>query len=113
MLEHPVFSAQRRPAVNLILGPMMDFVPGRGMRVVIAFDDQVAKVPRRLRWSRCRAFSAVIPLVLEPRRAPAFIMRGTSAQCTTPIAPLRSHGACDPIIEYPTGLAVLKIPSRT
>lgn len=44
-LEYPVFLAQEGSyEVTLVLGPVMDFVPSRGMRIAIAFDDQPAQM---------------------------------------------------------------------
>jgi hypothetical protein len=44
-LEYPVYLA--RPGsyeVTLVLGPVMDFVPDRGMRIAVSFDDEAPQV---------------------------------------------------------------------
>ncbi len=44
-LEYPVYLPREGNFdVTLILGPVMDFVPARGMRIAAAFDDQPAQV---------------------------------------------------------------------
>jgi hypothetical protein len=44
-LEYPVFLPRTGAfEVTLVLGPVMDFVPGRGMRIAVAFDDQTPQV---------------------------------------------------------------------
>jgi hypothetical protein len=44
-LEYPVFLPRAGSyEVTLVLGPVMDFVPGRGMRIAVAFDDQAPQV---------------------------------------------------------------------
>jgi hypothetical protein len=45
LLEYPVYLPRSGDhTVILILGPVMDFVPDRGMRVAVSFDDQAAQV---------------------------------------------------------------------
>ena len=44
-LEYPVYLPRDgNYEVTLVLGPVMDFVPGRGMRIAVSFDDQPAQV---------------------------------------------------------------------
>jgi len=44
-LEYPGFlSSAGSYEVTLVLGPVMDFVPNRGMRIAVAFDDQLPQV---------------------------------------------------------------------
>jgi hypothetical protein len=44
-LEYPVYLPRAgKFEVTLVLGPVMDFVPDRGMRLVVAFDDQAPQV---------------------------------------------------------------------
>jgi hypothetical protein len=44
-LEYPVYLPRDGAfEVTLMLGPVMDFVPGRGMRIAVAFDDQPPQV---------------------------------------------------------------------
>jgi len=44
-LEYPVFLPRAGTVeVTLIVGPVMDFVPDRGMRIAVGFDDQPAEV---------------------------------------------------------------------
>ena len=44
-LEYPIYTPRTgRFCVTLILGPVMNFVPGRGMRIATAFDDDAPQV---------------------------------------------------------------------
>jgi len=44
-LEYPVYLPRAgRIEVTLVLGPVMNFVPNRGMRIALAFDDEPAQV---------------------------------------------------------------------
>ncbi len=44
-LEYPVFIAEAgKVDVDLIIGPTLNFVPGRGLRVAVSFDDQPPQV---------------------------------------------------------------------
>jgi hypothetical protein len=44
-LEYPVFLPRAGAfEVTLVLGPVMDFVPDRGMRIAVGFDDQAPQV---------------------------------------------------------------------
>ncbi len=44
-LRYPVYlSSEGTFEVTLELGPVMDFVPGRGMRIAVSFDDQAPQV---------------------------------------------------------------------
>jgi hypothetical protein len=45
LLEYPVFLPRDGTfEVTLVLGPVMDFVPDRGVRIAVAFDDQAPQV---------------------------------------------------------------------
>ena len=44
-LEYPVYIAQAGQVnVDLIIGPTLNFVPGRGLRVAVSFDAQPPKI---------------------------------------------------------------------